>query len=780
MLSEAKMQNTLYAHKNDTKEQTIEEHLKNVAKLASEFAENFSNSDWAKYAGLFHDLGKAFSDWQNHLLEGTSTPINHSEAGAYIAYKKFCEDVFWGKIKSFQNAVSYLIAGHHAGLPDFHPGSGNDLKGLLDNDKLKKMSDELLKMEGLSDILKTELPKSLPFCAKELSSDFVNDFHLWIRMLYSCLVDADFLDTEKFMTPEEYERRGNYATLKELKNCFDSFMAEKQDNAKKSKINDIRKNIYNSCIEKSKLPSGFYSLNVPTGGGKTLASMAFALNHAIENGKRRIITAIPYTSIIEQTSNVYKFGTDDVAEIEELKKNGKCLFGEENVLEHHSNFDFDKKENVEVLKKLKLSCENWDAPIIVTTNVQLFESLFNAHSSHCRKLHNLVNSVIILDEVQMLPPEFLKSILSVLQSLVKNFGVTVILCTATQPALTGKIGSNTATFEGIPENQITHIIENPEELSEALKRVEVNAEFAKEKLDNWQQLADELIEYEQVLCIVQTRKDCRELHRLMPEGTIHLSALMCAEERSEIIAKIKTKLKNGEPIRVISTQLVECGVDIDFPFVFKALSGLDSIAQAAGRCNREGKIKDFGNVFVFNPPSKIPAGLLRKGADATNSLFKKYDFKIELTPQIYTEYFKNYFSSINNFDKPDFESTMVKEARYGQFQFRTLSDNYHLIDNSFQGTVYIYFKSEETGKNNLDMLELLRKGEITKGLMRKLNRYSVNLPLNEIKELVDSGRVIKPFADMDIFIQSLDDKNLYQNGLGLVADSLHSFETYIF
>lgn len=770
----------LYAHKKESENQLLSEHLLNVAQITSEFAKEFNNSDWGKFAGFFHDVGKSFSDWQKHLIEGKSTSINHSEAGAYIVHKKFREDDFWKRIECFQNVVSYLIAGHHAGLPDFHPGSGNDLKGLLNNEKTKRMSEELLEIKELSNFFEAELPKSLPFGSTNLSVDFANDFHLWIRMLYSCLVDADFLDTEKFMTPEEYECRGKYENLEVLKNRFDLFMAEKQANAKKSKINDIRKSIYNSCIEKAKLPSGFYSLNVPTGGGKTLASMAFALNHALINGKKRIITAIPYTSIIEQTSNVYKFGTDDIAEIEELKKNGKCLFGEENVLEHHSNFDFDKKENAEVLKKLKLSCENWDAPIIVTTNVQLFESLFNAHSSHCRKLHNLANSVIILDEVQMLPPGFLKSILSVLQSLVKNFGVTVVLCTATQPSLTGKIGTNTATFDGIPESQITHIIENPEELSEALKRVEVNAEFAREKLTDWQQLADELVEYEQVLCIVQTRKDCRELHRLMPEGTIHLSALMCAEERSEIIAKIKSKLKSGDPIRVISTQLVECGVDIDFPVVFKALSGLDSIAQAAGRCNREGRLKEFGNVFVFNPPSKIPVGLLRKGADATDSLFKKYDYKIELKPQIYAEYFKNYFSSINNFDNPDFRCTMLDEAKYGHFQFRTLSDNYHLIDNSFQGTVYIYFESKETGKNNLDLLESLRRGEITKSLMRKLNRYSVNLPINEIKELVDSGRVIKPFADMDIFIQSLDDRNLYQNGLGLVADSLHSFETYIF
>ena len=297
--------------------------------------------------------------------------------------------------------------------------------------------------------------------------------------------------------------------------------------------------------------------------------------------------AIPYTSIIEQTAKVYKYGTDDDALIAELKKSGKCLFGEENVLEHHCNFDFDKDDKNNLYAKQKLATENWDAPIIVTTNVQLFESLFNAHPSHCRKLHNIVDSVIILDEAQMFPTEYLKSILSVLQGLVKCFGVTVVLCTATQPALEGTIGSDTKTFEGISENLITDIIDNPQELAEQLKRVEINTDFAKEKMPDWESVRDELCEYEQVLCIVQTRKDCRTLHSLMPEGTIHLSALMCAEERSDVIAKIKDRLRNYQPVRVISTQLVECGVDIDFPVVFRALAGLDSVAQAAGRCNRD-------------------------------------------------------------------------------------------------------------------------------------------------------------------------------------------------
>lgn len=658
---------------------------------------------------------------------------------------------------------------------------------------MTRMTD-IITMPELKDICNIPLPSSIPFGFNKLTSNRLEHYHLWVRMLYSCLVDADFLDTERFMNPEQFKLRGNYESLAELKNRFDAYMNEKTAHAKPSKINEVRATILKSCRKKAHCKSGFFSLNVPTGGGKTLSAMAFALEHALAHNKKRIITAIPYTSIIEQTAKVYKYGTDIDGLIAEYKKSGKYLFGEGNVLEHHSNFDFDKDEEKEKndanspLRRQKLAAENWDAPIVVTTDVQLFESLFNAHSAPCRKLHNIVNSIIILDEVQMLPPEYLKSILSVLRGLTACFGVTVVLCTATQPALEGKIGSGTAVFEGIPRDAITPIIDNPEELAKELKRVKINTDYVREKIPDWQGVADKLCSFERVLCIVSTRKDCRALHTLMPEGTIHLSALMCAEERSEIISDIKNKLRNGGTVRVVSTQLVECGVDMDFPVVFKALSGMDSIAQAAGRCNREGSIKDLGVVYVFSPPSRIPPGLLRKGADATKSLFEEYDYDIEFSPEIFREYFTKYFSLIKDFDKPCFETMMEiknnEEAGKGQvdgiFQFRTLSDNYHLIDNSYQLSVIIRYKSLKTGKDNSVLINKLIAAGPDRKLLRALGRYSVNLPLKEISELVKKGRLIRPFDDADIYIQAPNDESLYQPGLGLVADSLDSFGTYIF
>ncbi|MBQ7611496.1 MAG: CRISPR-associated endonuclease Cas3'' [Spirochaetaceae bacterium] len=767
----------MVAHKTeDGREQYLFEHAQNVAELCSHFAETFRNADWAYYAGLLHDLGKADNTWQKYIRGEKATSLKHSEAGAQYAYSKMNPKDPAAKI------IPYLIAGHHAGLPDWYEGSGNSLKSILDNTDIPYL-EKLLTSPDLQELRNAEFPKSMPFGKNDLTKDnaqeLLEHFHLWIRMLYSCLVDADFLDTENFMTPNKSEMRGNYASLSELKQNFDSFMSEKTANVSNTKINKIRASILQACRNKAKLAPGFYSLNVPTGGGKTLSSMAFALEHAITYGKKRIVMAIPYTSIIEQTAKIYKYGTDNDDKIREWQKSEQYLFGEENVLEHHCNFDFsnDSELNYTVKEKQKLATENWDAPIIVTTNVQLFESLFNAHSSSCRKLHNLVDSVIILDEAQMLPPEYLKSILSVLQGLVKCFGVTVVLCTATQPALEGKIGSDRAAFEGLPKNLVTPIIENPTELAEQLKRVEINSDYAKEKMTDWQSVADKLCEYEQVLCIVHTRKDCRELHSLMPEGTIHLSALMCAEERSDVITEIKDRLRSGKSCRVISTQLVECGVDIDFPIVFRALAGLDSIAQSAGRCNREGKLR-HGTVYLFNPPSNIPKGQLDKGANVTKDLLDSYRYNLELTPKLYKEYFSKYYKLLNNFDTCEFDSLIQKEKKEYKFQFRTLSDKYHLIDNVYQGTVYVRYCSLRTGKNNISLLTALNAGEVDRQLFRKLARYSVNLPKKDITELLKEGRIIEPIEG--VFMQSLDDEALYQAGLGLVADSVQSFATYIF
>ena len=764
-----------FAHintENNTK-QSLQEHLINVASLAGEFAASFNNKDWAYFAGMLHDLGKAFPEWQNHLLSNKGTSVNHSEAGAEYAYS-----ILKDKYKPFEKVISYLIAGHHAGLPDWNGKSGTRLSSIIKKDDYKK----LLNINDLQNILNQPLPKSIPLGnfnkAKENPQKLLVYYHLWIRMLYSCLVDADFLDTERFMTPDNTALRGNYLSISELKQRLDAYMENKSKNSSDSELNRIRKQILKDNIAAAQKESGFFSEEVPTGGGKTLAAMSFALHHAVKYNKQRVIVVIPYTSIIEQTAKVYKYGTDSDELIEQYKKEGKCLFGEGNVLEHHCNFDFDSNANKQLSQKQKLAVQNWDAPIVVTTNVQFFESIYNAHPSHERKLHNIVNSVIILDEVQMMSPEYLQSMLNALQGLVKCFGCTVVLSSATQPAIQGKIGSDTAQFDGIPKEDITPIINNPYELAQKLKRVNIDTSLCKNKIQSWEALACKLKEYNQVLCIVSTRKDCRELYNLMPQGTIHLSALMCPQDRSETISIIKQKLKNNETVRVISTQIVECGVDIDFPVVYRSIAGIDSIAQSAGRCNREGKIKQGGTLYLFNPPSCIPTGTMLKAFDTTSDLLEKYNYDIDLNPQLYNDYFTSYYKKINDFNKPDFTECMIDCKNKGNFEFRTLSDNYHLIENTYQQSVFVLYTSRFTGENNINLLQRLINGEINKELLNKLSLYSVNLPIKDVNTLVEQGRIICPVEG--IYVQNISDTSLYERGLGVVMESKVTYATYVF
>lgn len=410
--------------------------------------------------------------------------------------------------------------------------------------------------------------------------------------------------------------------LKELLDRFNSYMEtitkdalEKAD----TPVNRARQRVLADCRSASKLEPGFFSLTVPTGGGKTLSSMAFALEHAVRFGKERVIYVIPYTSIIEQNADVFR----------------KAV-GDEYIIEHHSNLD----EN-DSTPKARLAAENWDAPIIVTTSVQFFESLFAAKPSRCRKLHNIVNSVIVLDEAQLVPTEYLEPILATMKLLCEHYNVTFVLCTATQPAF--ETQDDYPQFPGLPKGSVREIIQDVPGLYRELRRVEVLPIDTK-TVWTWQEIAEKLKSFDKVLCVVSDRKSCRELHALMPKGTYHLSALMCAQHRSDCIADIKEKLKTTEPVRVISTQLVEAGVDIDFPVVYRAMAGLDSIAQTAGRCNREGKLKTnggLGRVVVFTPQRKAPAGILRKATETTARLLDS-----GLKDPISHEAFGPYFSEL--------------------------------------------------------------------------------------------------------------------------------------
>jgi len=727
----------------------LEDHLKSVAQLAAEFSEQFDKNDlkkrWAYLAGLWHDLGKYRPGFQRYvrLADNTDAHIEgkvggrektHSAAGALWAIRQLNQPN-----RSFGNILAYLIAGHHAGLADW---SGELEWRLQSEDAQRELAEALV--QAPPEIL--ELPAALAVHLPGGSSGFA----LWIRMLFSCLVDADFLDTEAHFDADKPARREGFPSLAQMREAFDAHMAAMPVAA--TPVNTLRADILRQCRAKAALSPGFFSLTVPTGGGKTLSSLAFALEHALAHGKRRIVYAIPYTSIIEQTADVFR--------------NVFQALGDEVLIEHHSQAESSAADET---ARSRLACENWDAPLVVTTNVQLFESLFAVKTSRCRKLHNLVGSVIVLDEAQQIPPAFLQPILDVLKLLVAHYGVTVVLCTATQPAL------NSTDYFDASKNlrgltDVREIIDDPDTLFAALKRVKVLLPPDWTTPTPWADIAAQLSAEDCVLAIVNTRKAARELQRLMPEGTLHLSALMCGAHRKDVIAHIKARLKakregfDNHPLRVVSTQLVEAGVDIDFPVVYRALAGLDSIAQAAGRCNREGCLDGLGRVVVFVPPEKPPQGHLCKGADAcVNTLHGQA--QDPLARGLFARYFTDFYYSVD-LDQHGIVNLLTVQPRDLAVKFRTAAEAFRLIDDAESATVVVRYAAHQEHIESL-LASLTAEGP-QRRLMRKLQRYTVTVPQRLATQMFNQGDLTLPMPGLYVLA---DTDNLYSNILGLVGDA---------
>ncbi len=695
---------TFYAHTSGSPDkstwQPLEEHLRGVAERAEEFANPFSSENWAWNAGWLHDLGKATTAFQSYLLrsnglddsgyDSDGSSSNHASTGAAWAVEE--------KGRCIGKVLAYLCAGHHAGLPDWEA------------DKTGNAALSCRMVEGIRNLETIrEFAESVAGKLKDASRppQFVGtpDFHFWIRMLFSCLVDADFLDTERFMDGKKADMRGEYPVLADLAECFWNHMVELERRAKATPVNAIRTEIREACERAAEGDRGLFSLSVPTGGGKTLSAVAFAFRHTrfhSEHGFRRIIYVIPYTSIIEQTARILA-----------------GIFGRENVVEHHSNLAPDKES-----PRSRMASENWDAPIIVTTNVQFFESLYAAKSSRCRKLHNVANSIVILDEAQLLPADWLTPCVETINQLVRNYGVTLLLATATQPALPGLL-------------PVTEIIPPKLDLYRRLKRTEIYPPPAMTPPENWDNIANELQRHEQVLCVVNTRRDCYDLHRAMPKGTLHLSALMCGCHRSVIIRLIKLRLRKGLPVHVVSTQLVEAGVDIDFPVVFRALAGLDSIVQAAGRCDREGRSTAagvLGQVHVFVPPKPAPPGLLRKGEDRTREILTISDIDLQ-HPNTFRRYFELFYGALNNTGKEWLHELLVRDANPDlAFQFRTAGKEFKIVKEQGQAVFVRYGKSEK-------WLKQLRLIGPKRESLRALQRYAVNLSESNFKRAREAGLI---------------------------------------
>ncbi len=676
--------------------QRLVDHLRQVAEMAAEFAAAFKSADWAWNAGWLHDVGKATNAFQGYLMrqndlddagyDADSSVSNHASAGAAYAQDQ---------LKMPGKILAYVLAGHHAGLPDWDSGeTGNAALSI----RLKEGRQNLATIPDYATRISAKLrPLARP-------PDYVSreNAHFWMRMIFSCLVDADRLDSERFCDPQKYDLRADFPTIGTLAPKLFQALEELERRAAASEVNTIRAEIRRACEAAAESVPSLFSLTVPTGGGKTLSAMAFAMRHALRHGKRRIIYVIPYTSIIEQTA----------------KTLGE-IFGPENIVEHHSNLDPERST-----QRAEMAAENWDVPIIVTTSVQFFESLYAAKTSSARKLHNIANSVVILDEAQMLPPELLTPCVEAINHLVSCFGVTLVLATATQPALPRLLPTR-------------EIIPNGLNLYARLRRTNINLPSDWQARTTWEDLARDLSKCEQVLCIVNTRRDCHELFSLMPDDTIHLSALMCGAHRSEVIEEIKRRLAAGEPCRVVSTQLVEAGVDIDFPVVYRALAGLDSVAQAAGRCNREGKLNEsgrMGEVHVFIPPSPAPPGLLRKGEDTMREMPSVPGFDPQ-EPTSYTRYFENYYARLNattgrSGSQIVFNQDLVRD--FPHIPFRTAARDFRMIDDA-QQAVFVRW-----GGNDAWLSELRHIGP-TRNNLRALQRSCVNLPRRMVATLRAQG-----------------------------------------
>lgn len=689
--------------------QSIEAHLKGTGELAETFAAEFGAAANGKLCGLAHDIGKYSDEFQLRLRGGKK--VDHATAGAIECFK----------IKAAFEAV--CVIGHHSGLPNVgHKDADTTESQTFFGRKLRA------EQGGIPDYRKNwnghiALPQDY---FRPSGRGFATAFY--IRMLYSCLVDADYIDTETFMNGDA--GRGNYEPLSALCDKLTAYISKWNNPTRE--IDILRQKILNSCIEKASAPRGIFSLTVPTGGGKTVASMAFALNHAVANSMKRIIYVIPYTSIIEQNAKVFR-----------------DILGQENVVEHHSSVSYELSENADELEyRSALATENWDAPVIVTTAVQFFESLYANRSSKCRKLHNIANSVIIFDEAQMIPSNNLRPCVAAIAELVRAYNATAVLCTATQPAIDEML------LEYSKKESVVELCPDVDGMFEKFRRTS----FEKEGRLTTDELVSRLESQQQVLCIVNTRKFAQEVYEALPsEGRFHLSTLMCPVHRKQKLDEIRERLKSGKTCRVVSTSLIEAGVDVDFPRVFREMAGLDSILQAAGRCNREGKRSaESSIVTVFESENKVNK-LIAVNRDAAEETVR--DWTQPNTTSTIERYFKAYRDFLRNDDKSGVITASEKGISGCGLPFEWIAKEFKLID---QNTFAVYIPIGE-GK---ELVSRLREGERSRGLYRRAGMYSVSVYQNQFDSLINAGAA-EPFGEDAAF---LTDCSLYSDEKGLSTD----------
>ena len=724
----------------------LKHHLRDVAAGAKLFASKFDAGTLGEYAGLWHDIGKYNPKFQTYLEQchaaaqaGSKQKLRgprHAVHGAILA-AEVCPP------------LSAIIYGHHAGLPN-----SSDFKNEVSpqNPAWRESYQEALKF-ALEDLGELNPTVDLRSTLKDLPPDQLSK-ELFLRMLFSCLVDADYLDTEEHF--EGGQREKLEISVADLWRTFEQkrqqFLSTVHNRA--TPVNQVRDQVYQACFDAAEQKPGIFRLSVPTGGGKTLSGLAFALRHAVLNQFEHVIFAVPYTSIIEQTVKVYR-----------------DIFDYEAVLEHHSavkddwDRDYAQRQKsasfqsteqfqtdegaIKAQAQARLATQNWDAPLIVTTTVQLFESLFANRPSRCRKLHNLIGSVIVLDEVQTLPIALLTPIRSVLEELVERYKVSVVYCTATQPPIAGK----NPYFDGFKPELVRDIIQ-PEQAMQhfiTLKRVEYEQPT---EAWSWEQVATDVQTNQQALVVLNTRKNAlsvldalsvktaeylsasgyeTEVQAALAESQIlHLSTLLCGAHRRTVLTEVRRRLKAKEPCLLISTQVVEAGVDVDFPVVYRAMGPLDRIVQAAGRCNREGKMQSKGRVVIFELiDGKTPQGEYGKAVQETRQLLQESELDLH-NPGIFEDYFQRLYQ-IEARDKHGIQD-LRKKGNYPEVaqRFRLINDN--------TIPVVIRYSAEVAAI----LAEINRRG-LWSSDRRKLQPYIVNLPRYEFQKSTTRTELVPDF-----------------------------------
>lgn len=696
------------AHVDGERKQTVKEHLEQTATIAGDYADHFGKREWGYACGLLHDIGKYSDAFQDKIKNNTGKQVDHSTAGMKTCFEE-------GRWYPF---LGYCIAGHHAGMPDCGGSSDTGSAPTLEGRKKKKIE--------IYDAYKSEIEipelSELPFDPQKTSDpDF--SISMLLRMIYSCLVDADFLDTESFMSNGEVQRDSG-EKMEILLERLETYITDWLGNKELESVNGRRTEILKHCLSCGKKERGVFQLTVPTGGGKTIASLAFALKHAVKNKMDRVIYVIPYTSIIEQNAEVFR-----------------KILGEQNVLENHYNVDY---ESTEELKMMQLAAENWDKPVVVTTNVQFFESLFSNRSSKCRKLHNIANSVIIFDEAQMLPTDYLKPCLAVMEELVNQFRSSIVLCTATQPALQSLLRTNIKMTELCPRVQ---------EQFRFFKR----ASFENLGKIREEELIEKLKEEYQALCIVNTKKRAQSLYKKMEgDGVFHLSTTMYPKHRRQILETIRKCLKEGKRCILISTSLVEAGVDLDFRSVYRQLSGVDSMIQAAGRCNREGKrdVEDsIVSIFQFDQKENVPGQ--QRQIDISKVLIA--DGKDISSLDGIQQYFHSlYHLEGTNLDKKNILGLFQNK----NYQFATAAKKFKLIE---EDTTTIFISREPEAK---EILQQIKNQGYTKRIMRRAGQYCVQLYANDIEKLRGAGMLREISGDINDFVELVSEEQ-YTEDMGL-------------